>query len=186
MQVFFTPLLFTLAHKSAFESALALSRDVRAGAVHAPRRALLDTVVSGVPPGLAPPVATSVRVVHRSAHLNSAAASAAPAPSNYAVSHLSNSNLTDGGALEVSSVQEQPLRPHAPFADAALAASEAILGHRCNADQRAAVRELRDGVFAVHGPPGTGALALVLLPLPHGICCLFGTHAAWHRCACGE
>jgi hypothetical protein len=41
------PLLFTLAHKSAFESALALSRDVLAGCIHAPRRSLLDALVSG-------------------------------------------------------------------------------------------------------------------------------------------
>ena len=39
-----------------------------------------------------------------------------------------------------------------------LAESEAILGHRCNADQAHAVSSLMTGVSAIHGPPGTGAL----------------------------
>ena len=58
--------------------------------------------------------------------------------------------------LKWSQVQQMPLRPHQQFSEAALRQSEAILGHKCNEDQRASVARLRDGMFAVHGPPGTG------------------------------
>lgn len=50
-----------------------------------------------------------------------------------------------------------PDAPLRPFVDGALARSEAILGHTCNEDQGGAVRDLAAGVFAIHGPPGTGA-----------------------------
>ena len=40
-----------------------------------------------------------------------------------------------------------------------LAQSEASYGVECNEDQVAAVAGLREGVFLVHGPPGTGAFA---------------------------
>lgn len=47
---------------------------------------------------------------------------------------------------------EEPQRPMS------LARSEAAYNVRCNSDQRSAVEKLTEGVFLVHGPPGTGAL----------------------------
>lgn len=44
----------------------------------------------------------------------------------------------------------EPLRPMS------LAVSEATYSVPCNRDQQNAVEKLREGVFLVHGPPGTG------------------------------
>lgn len=132
-QVFLTPLLFVLPHKSAFECALTLARDVRQGTIHAPRRALLDTVVSGVPPDQF--VAFDSRLAHASAQRGQRAAGRDVDPRQ----------------------QVQPDVPHREWHEYDLQQSEEILGHACNADQRSAVQGLQAGVFAIHGPPGTGA-----------------------------
>lgn len=44
-----------------------------------------------------------------------------------------------------------------------LALSEAAYNIRCNSDQQSAVEKLTEGVFLVHGPPGTGVLSILLL-----------------------
>lgn len=121
VQIYGVPLFFTLPHKSAFESALVLMRDVLAGVIHSPRRALLDTVVGNTHAPVARG-ATARQLAHA-----------------------------------VAKQQTMPSVPHVPFDAEALRQSEAILGHKCNADQRAVLTKLRDGIFAVHGPPGTGA-----------------------------
>ena len=48
-----------------------------------------------------------------------------------------------------------------------LAMSEAAYSVRCNSDQQAAVEKLQEGIFLVHGPPGTGTPPA----LPSAPCC---------------
>lgn len=109
------PLLFVLPMKSVFESALLLLADLKAGRLPATRRAVLNTLVTGLPHTHEEP---------------------------------------EGGAVQ--RLADTPMRR---FDAKALANSEAILGHKCNADQEQAVRQLPTGLAAIHGPPGTGAHA---------------------------
>ena len=46
---------------------------------------------------------------------------------------------------------------HEPPRPMSLPASEAAYEVQCNEDQVAAVAGLTEGIFLVHGPPGTGA-----------------------------
>jgi hypothetical protein len=54
-----------------------------------------------------------------------------------------------------SALPDMPLRP---LVESELEASEACLGHTCNADQREALSRVHTGVYAIHGPPGTGTI----------------------------